>query len=129
MIKRKGYDPNKSNVSAELKAQFQQTSSRSSKVTAVPGVGGVTADELEKKGIKTVGDLVDKINTFEDLKKLVSGVNRHRIFDCLEMYLKEKCPKEYEDTALLTRAMENVALVDEGRDQDIADEIGRCRIF
>ena len=129
MIKRKGYDPNKSNVSAELKAQFQQTSSRNSKVTAVPGVGGATADDLEKKGIKTVGDLVDKIECFEDLKKLVSGVNRHRIFDCLEMYLKEKCPTEYEDTASLTRALENVALVDEGRDADIADEVSRCQIF
>lgn len=128
MIKRKGYDPNKSNVSAELKSQFEQTSTRASKVTAVPGVGGVTADELKKQGIMTVGDLVDKINSFEDLKKLVSGVNRHRIFDCLEMYLKEKCPKDYDVTASLTRALENVALVDKGKDEEIAEEVGRCQI-
>ena len=66
---------------------------------------------------------------FDDLKKLVSGVNRHRIFDCLEVYLKDVCPNEYEDTASLTRALENVALVDEGKDQDIAEEVGRCQIF
>ena len=43
----KGFDVEKSNVSAEMKALFQQTSTRASKVTAVPGIGGVTADKLK----------------------------------------------------------------------------------
>ena len=124
--RRKGFDLSKSNVSAELKAQFQLTSTRSSKITAVPGVGGVTADTLQKKGINTVGDLVDRINSFEDLKNMVSGVNRHRIFDCLDIYLKEKCPQEYEETEVLTRALEDIALVDTSEDQEIAAEVSSC---
>ena len=129
MKRRGGFDVSKSNVSAELKSQFELTSTKASKVTSIPGVGGVTADDLQKKGIKTVGDLVEKINSFNDLKALVSGVNRHRIFDCLEIYLKEKCPDEYSDTAELSRALEDVALVDRGGDQGLAEEVSGCKIF
>ena len=128
-MKRRGFDVSKSNVSAELKSQFQLTSNKASKVTSIPGVGGVTADDLQKKGIKTVGDLVEKINSFNDLKTLVSGVNRHRIFDCLEIYLKEKCPEEYSDTAALSRALENITLVNRVGDQGLADEVSGCKIF
>ena len=124
----KGFDANKSNVSAELKTQFQLYSTRASKVTSVPGIGGVTADNLKKQGIETVGDLVDKIECFEDLTKIVNGVNRHRIFDCLDIYLKEKCPEEYDETEALTRAMEEVQLVQNEKDEEIAAEVARCQI-
>lgn len=127
-MSKKGFDIGKSNVSAELKAQFQQNSTRADAVDAVPGVGGVTSDRLKEKGIKTVGDLVDRINCFDDLKELVTGVNRHRIFDCLDCYLKEKCADEYEDTAVLTRVMNDIALVDTTKDKEVADEVSRCHI-
>lgn len=124
----KGFDVEKSNVSAEMKALFQQTSTRASKVTAVPGIGGVTADKLKAQGIETVGELVDKVQCFEDLKALVGGVNRHRIFDCLEGYLQEKCKADYEVTEVLTRAMEEVGLVDESKDGQLAEEVQHCRV-
>jgi|TARA_B110000008_G_scaffold221907_1_gene222374 nucleotidyltransferase/DNA polymerase involved in DNA repair len=124
----KGFDVEKSNVSAEMKALFQQTSTRASKVTAVPGIGGVTADKLKAQGIETVGELVDKVQCFEDLKALVGGVNRHRIFDCLEGYLQEKCKADYEVTEVLARAMEEVGLVDESKDGQLAEEVQHCRV-
>ena len=124
----KTFERNKSNVSAELKAQFQINSTRATKVNAVPGIGKLTAEKLAEKGILTVGDLVDTIACFEDLTKLVSGVNRHRIFDCLDCYLQEKCAEEYEDTAKLSRAMEAIALVDATKDKETADQVGRCQI-
>lgn len=127
-MRKNGFDISKSNVSAELKAQFQQTSSRSTKVDAVPGVGSVTAEKLKEKGIETVGDLVDRISCFEDLKELVSGVNRHRIFDCLDCYLKEKCADEFEDTAVLSRALEEIGLVDKEKDELVAEEVSRCMV-
>ena len=127
-MRKNAFDIGKSNVSAELKAQFQQSSTRATKVDAVPGVGSVTAEKLNEKGIKTVGDLVDRISCFDDLKDLVSGVNRHRIFDCLDSYLKEKCADEYEDTAVITRAMEDIALVSTEKDKEVADEVSRCQI-
>lgn len=127
-MRKNGFDISKSNVSAELKAQFQQNSTRATNVDAVPGVGGVTADKLKEKGIKTVGDLVDRISCFDDLKELVSGVNRHRIFDSLDCYLKEKCADEYEDPAVLSRAFEEIGLVDEEKDKEVADEVSRCMV-
>ena len=127
-MRKNGFDISKSNVSAELKAQFQQTSSRATKVDAVPGVGSVTAEKLKEKGIQTVGDLVDRISCFEDLKELVSGVNRHRIFDCLDCYLKEKCADEFEDTAVLSRALEEIGLVDKEKDELVAEEVSRCMV-
>lgn len=127
-MRRNGFDISKSNVSAELKAQFQQTSSRATKVDAVPGVGSVTAEKLKEKGVQTVGDLVDRISCFEDLKELVSGVNRHRIFDCLDCYLKEKCADEFEDTAVLSRALEEIGLVDKEKDELVAEEVSRCMV-
>ena len=127
-MRKNGFDISKSNVSAELKAQFQQTSSRATKVDAVPGVGSVTAEKLKEKGIQTVGDLVDRISCFDDLKELVSGVNRHRIFDCLDCYLKEKCADEFEDTAVLSRALEEIGLVDKEKDELVAEEVSRCMV-
>lgn len=128
MTDRKKFDMTKSNVSAELKAQFQETSTRASPVSAVPGVGSVTKEKLAAKDIRTVGDLVDKIESFDDLNTLVSGVNRHRIFDCLEVYLKDKCAAEYEDTAVLTRAIEKVSLVDESKDEEVAENVSHCNV-
>ena len=125
MIRRRGFDISKSNVSAELKVQFQENSTLQSDV----GVGSATADKLKEKGIKTVGDLVKKINSFKDLKEIVTGVNRHRIFDCLECYLKEKCPQEYDSTEALTRVMEEVSLVDQSQDEVIAENVVACVMF
>lgn len=129
MIRRRGFDISKSNVSAELKVQFQENSTLQSDVAMIPGVGSATADKLKEKGIKTVGDLVKKVNSFKDLKELVTGVNRHRIFDCLECHLKEKCPEEYDSTEALTRVMEEVSLVDQSQDEVIAENVVSCVMF
>lgn len=128
MIRRRGFDISKSNVSAELKVQFQENSTLQSDVKMIPGVGSVTEEKLKKNGMKTVGDLVKKINSFKDLEKLVTGVNRHRIFDCLECYLKEKCPQEYDSTEVLARALEDVSLVDRSQDELIAENVMVCTI-
>ena len=105
-----------------------------SNVRSIPGIGSVTEERLQEKGIHSVGDLVDQVESFADLKGLVGKVNAHRIFDCLEPYLEKKCPKEYdvkrpptEDE--LNAAMERVALVDDKEDKKVAEEISRCTLM
>eukprot|EP00942_MAST-04A_sp_MAST-4A-sp1_P005085 g5085.t1 len=90
------FDPEISKLTAEKKSKFEESATFGSPVTLIPSIGKKSAESLEEKGIKTIGDLVEKIDSFDKLKKtLPSGLKSHQIFDALEIFLKDKCPSEY----------------------------------
>ena len=124
------FSRNKSHVSAELKSTFLQSANLQTPILAVPGIGSVTAERLEKQNIRTIGDLTSRVNSFADLKALCGKVNCHRIFDCLEPFL-DKCKAEYDaqpapNVEVLERAMKKFALVGAKEDKALAKEASKC---
>ena len=77
------FDPEKSHLSAELKAKFLQNCTMDSSIKSVPGVGLVTAARLTDRQIFTVRDFLSAASSFQDTKELVGNVNTHRIYDAL----------------------------------------------
>ena len=118
------FDPEKSHITAETKAEFLEAAKPDSDVTLIPGVGGVTANRLKNQGISTLSDLIQKSeNSYATLKELVGPVNSHKIFDALSSY-QEKAPaglKSVEED--LEEAMGQIVLVDEKEDKKIAKDI------
>lgn len=118
------YEPEKSHMTAEARTEFLENAKPDSKLTLIPGVGGVTANRLKNQGISTLSDLIKKTeNSYATLKELVGPVNSHKIFDALCSY-QEKAPaglKSVEED--LEDAMGQIALVDEKEDKKIAKAI------
>lgn len=134
------YDPEKSHLSAELKAQFLQNCSSDSPTKAIPGVGSVTEERLAEKGIHTVGKLIDATDSFLELKALVGRVNAHKIYDAIEpMRRKQQASgsavvptaskqQTKEQTEALTKRLEDLGLVEEEQDRALEDKISSCLI-
>ena len=85
------FDKNKSHLSALQKAEFEKSTTASSSVQSVPGIGKKATEHLAKQNIKTIDDLLESIQN--DFSKLVSitpttGINNHKIYDALETYLQ-----------------------------------------
>ena len=134
------YDPDKSHLSAELKAKFLQNCTLSSPTKAIPGVGPVTAECLSKKGIHSLGDLLKATDSFADMKALVGKVNAHRIYDALEP-LRGKATAATAAPAAATAAtaatdcserliadLKQLDLVEEEDDEKINEEISSCLV-
>ena len=118
-----GYDPEKSHMTAEAKTEFLETAKPDSSVTLVPGIGKVTANRLKNQGISTLSDLIQQSgNSYATLKELVGPVNSHKIFDALSSY-QEGTSANLKSVEDLENAMEQIALVDEKKDRQIAREI------
>jgi nucleotidyltransferase/DNA polymerase involved in DNA repair len=118
------FDSEKSHMSAEARTEFLENAKPESKLTLIPGVGGVTANRLKNQGISTLSDLIRRTeNSYTTLKELVGPVNSHRIFDALSSY-QERAPvglKSVEEG--LNEAMGQIVLVDEKEDKKIAKDI------
>ena len=132
------YDPDKSHLSAELKAKFLQNCTLSSPTKAIPGVGPVTAECLSKKGIHSLGDLLKATDSFADMKALVGKVNAHRIYDALEP-LRVNATAATAATAAPATAdtdcserliadLKQLDLVEEEDDEKINEEISSCLV-
>ena len=124
------YDPDKSHLSAELKAKFLQNCTLSSPTKAIPGVGPVTAECLSKKGIHSLGDLLKATDSFADMKALVGKVNAHRIYDALEP-LRGKATAATAATDCSERLiadLKQLDLVEEEDDEKINEEISSCLV-
>jgi len=85
------FDKNKSHLSALQKAEFEKSTTVSSSVQKVPGIGKKATEHLANQNIKTIDDLLESIQN--DFSKLVSitpttGINNHKIYDALETYLE-----------------------------------------
>ena len=148
------YDPDKSHLSAELKAQFLQNCSSSSPTKAIPGVGSVTEERLAEKGIHTVGELLEATDSFLELKALVGRVNAHKIFDALEPMRKKASPAAsaapsegssegssqglpaaragpaapVDQAEFLVKELEKIGLVESEDDKALEKNISSCRI-
>ena len=125
------YDPDKSHLSAELKAKFLQNCTSSSPTKAIPGVGPVTAECLSKKGIHSLGDLLKATDSFADMKALVGKVNAHRIYDALEP-LREKATAATatatDCSECLIADLKQLDLVEEADDEKMNEEISSCLV-
>lgn len=123
------YDPEKSHLSAELKAGFLETASPATAVEAIPGVGPATTKRLHEQGIRSVQDLTAKVVSFADLQGLLGPVNAHRVFEALEPFLKDRCEKDYKpkQEEELQSAMQAIALVDKEEDRALEAEIETAR--
>ena len=86
------YDPNKSNLSAEIMRRFLETPSTAS-VLKVPGIGQKSVEILKTEGIINIEDLLKQKKMLRDffqyLKLKLKGVNRHKIYNALETYENE----------------------------------------
>lgn len=150
------YDPDKSHLSAELKAQFLQNCSSSSPTKAIPGVGSVTEERLADKGLHTVGELLQATDSFLELKALVGRVNAHKIFDALEPMRKKASPAAsaapsegslegslegssvassvasssapVDQAEFLVKELEKIGLVESEDDKALEKNISSCRI-
>jgi nucleotidyltransferase/DNA polymerase involved in DNA repair len=132
------YDPDKSHLSAELKAKFLQNCNSSSPTKAIPGVGPVTADLLSEKGVHSVGDLLEATDSFADMKALVGKVNAHRIYDALEPMRGKAIAATATATAATATAadcserliadLKQLDLVEEADDEKMNEEISSCRL-
>lgn len=89
------FDKSKSHLSALQKATFEEQHTRKSKVEKIPGVGEKTQKLFNEKNIDTIDDLVAEIsNDFSKLCAITpsSGVNNHKIFDALEIFMEKSTP-------------------------------------
>ncbi len=131
------YDPDKSHLSAELKAQFLQNCSFDSSTKAIPGVGSVTAERLAEKNIHTVGELLEATDSFLELKALVGRVNAHKIFDALEPLRRKRPPTAsvpapaaaVDQTEFLVKEMKKIGLVESDDDRALEKDISNCIII
>jgi nucleotidyltransferase/DNA polymerase involved in DNA repair len=138
------YDPEKSHLSAELKAQFLQNCSLDSPTKAIPGVGSVTAERLAEKDIHTVGELLEATDSFLAMKALVGRVNAHKIFDALEPLRRKRPPTTAsvvpvapaapaapaaDQTEFLVKEMKKIGLVESDDDRDLEKDISSCVII
>tara|TARA_B100001093_G_scaffold224415_1_gene215012 strand:- start:480 stop:860 length:381 start_codon:yes stop_codon:yes gene_type:complete len=120
------FDPDKSHLSAEAKAEFIQEASPTSSLSIVPGIGKVTTARLEAKGIRTVADLATTTK-FPELKELVGPVNAHKIHDALIGYRETLGGQKREQN--LEEAMESISLVDSKEDKSLASSIDKSSCF
>ena len=120
------FDPDKSHLSAEAKAEFIQEARPTSSLLLVPGVGKVTTARLEAKGIRTVADLATTTK-FTELKELVGPVNAHKIHDALIGYTETLAGQKREQN--LEEAMESISLVDSKEDKSLASSIDSSSCF
>jgi len=125
------YDPEKSHLSAELKAQFLQNCRLDSPTKAIPGVGSVTAERLAEKNIHTVGELLEATDSFLAMKTLVGRVNAHKIFDALEPLRRKRPPTvpvepTVDQTEILVEEMKKIGLVESDDDRALEKNISSC---
>tara|TARA_B100001094_G_scaffold196438_1_gene190383 strand:+ start:7055 stop:7426 length:372 start_codon:yes stop_codon:yes gene_type:complete len=91
----KKYCKEKSHLSAYQLEKFVSENSIESSVIKIPGVGEVTYEHFKKKNINTIGDLLNNIDSYNDLLNVLPKyVNSHRIF-CAISELK---PSEVTET-------------------------------
>ena len=124
------FNPDKSHLSAEAKAEFIQEAGPTSSLSIVPGIGKVTTARLEAKGIRTIADLATTTK-FPELKELVGPVNAHKIHDALIGYreTRESRGGQKEERKSLEEAMKGISLVDSGEDKSLADSIDNNSCF
>jgi nucleotidyltransferase/DNA polymerase involved in DNA repair len=81
----KKFDPTKSNLTAYQLENFKKTSTLSTPVSNIPGVGEITCKHFQEKfNINTIGDVVNKVSSYKDLLKILPKyVNSHRIYEAL----------------------------------------------
>ena len=81
----KKFDPTKSNLSAYQLDNFKKTSTLSTPVSNIPGVGEITCKHFQEKfNINTIGDVVNNVSSYKDLLKILPKyVNSHRIYEAL----------------------------------------------
>ena len=74
--------------------KFVSENSIESSVIKIPGVGEVTYEHFKKKNINTIGDLLNHIDSYNDLLNILPKyVNSHRIF-CAISELKQPAETE-----------------------------------
>lgn len=103
----KKYCKEKSHLSAYQLEKFVSENSIESSVIKIPGVGEVTYEHFKKKNINTIGDLLNNIDSYNDLLNVLPKyVNSHRIF-CAISELKQPAETETNETNEVTINQEN----------------------
>lgn len=129
------FSKEKSHLSDLQKMEFESSTTGSSTIDKIPGVGEKTKEEMKKKNIITIDNLITELNNnFQKLCTLTpSGINNHKIFDALETYRSQKNEKQ-EQEVLQTPLMNNwikksekVIYNDSHNDREI-DKIKDCNI-
>ena len=129
------FSKEKSHLSDLQKMEFESSTTGSSTIDKIPGVGQKTKEEMIKKNIITIDNLITELNNnFQKLCTLTpSGINNHKIFDALETYRSQKNEKQEQEvlqTPLMNDWMkksEKVIYNDSHNDREI-DKIKDCNI-
>ena len=93
------FSKEKSHLSNLQKIEFESTTTGSSTIDKIPGVGPKTKEAMEKKKIITIDNLIAELNNnFQKLCTLTpSGINNHKIFDALETYRSKENEKQEQE--------------------------------
>lgn len=129
------FSKEKSHLSNLQKIEFESTTTGSSTIDKIPGVGPKTKEAMEKKNIITIDNLIAELNNnFQKLCTLTpSGINNHKIFDALETYRSKENEKQEQEVLKIPlmnnwmKKSEKVIYNDSHNDREI-DKIEDCNI-